>query len=62
MRQEDSAIIIKLPSKATSNIIRAEFGKNRFKDYNCETEKINSSIFNNYFLNIADNIAQKIFT
>jgi Notch-like protein len=42
--------------------IGVELGKNPSKDKNCKTEKINSSVFNNHFLNIADNIIHKIST
>jgi hypothetical protein len=49
-------------TKTTWNTIRVEMGINRLKDKYCKTEKINPSIFNNHFLNIADNITQKIST
>ncbi|PNF34410.1 hypothetical protein B7P43_G13946 [Cryptotermes secundus] len=48
--------------KTTWNIIKAKLGKNRLKDKNCKTEEINPSIFNNHFLNVADNITQKFST
>jgi hypothetical protein len=46
--------------KTTWNIIKAESGKNRLNDKNCNAEKINPNTFNNHFLNTADNITQKI--
>ncbi|PNF42587.1 hypothetical protein B7P43_G03095, partial [Cryptotermes secundus] len=47
-------------AKTTWNIIRAELGKDCSKGKICNTVQINSSNFNNYFLNVADNITQKI--
>jgi hypothetical protein len=47
-------------AKITWNIIKAESGKNRLNDKNCNTVKINPNTFNSHFLNTADNIIQKI--
>jgi hypothetical protein len=47
-------------SKATWSTIKEELGNNRSKVN--QTESINPSIFNNYFLNVADNITKKICT
>jgi Notch-like protein len=48
-------------TKTAWNIIRAELDKNRLKDKNCITEKINPSISNINFLNISY-ITKKIST
>jgi hypothetical protein len=49
------------PTQLTTwNIIKAESGKNRLNDKNCNTMKINSNIFNSHILYTADNIIQKI--
>jgi hypothetical protein len=48
-------------SKATCSIIKEELGKNCPMVSN-HTESINPNIFNNYFLNVADNIAKQICT
>ena len=44
--------------KTTWNIIRTELGKDCSKGKICNTVQINSNKFNNYFLNVADNITQ----
>jgi hypothetical protein len=62
LRYNDKITNCNNTSKATWNIIRVELGKNHLKDNNSKTEKINPSIFNNYFLNIISNITPKIFT
>jgi hypothetical protein len=47
-------------AKTSWNIIKAESGKNRLNDKNCNTVKINPNTFNSHFLNSA-NIIQKHF-